>query len=283
MAASQENRIPRTPEDYGRAFRDQVELLRSAAKAYDEGAQAQALNLAIRVRTLVHDRGRGTSLLKQLGVKDRLPYLDTALAEYEAPAVVMHAGLCMITASLGSDGASRYTAPLGELSPDRQHPPAAFEDWWNEPVVTVDGGRRFSRADFVLTLANQDGGGHVDPTLGESYAAIARAGVPQFQPAAGADSRLRNLVLPSVRQIAFELDESLRAGVAEDPRAPTGVRLVDPICPLSLGCTVEVGRNDPCPCGSGTKLKHCFGRRQPRRRISLADLMTEAGASRGIE
>ncbi|RKY68261.1 MAG: hypothetical protein DRP97_06500 [Candidatus Latescibacterota bacterium] len=25
----------------------------------------------------------------------------------------------------------------------------------------------------------------------------------------------------------------------------------------------HVGRNDPCPCGSGRKFKHCCGRRRP--------------------
>jgi len=28
--------------------------------------------------------------------------------------------------------------------------------------------------------------------------------------------------------------------------------------PVSVG--IKVGRNDPCPCGSGKKYKHCHGK-----------------------
>ena len=28
----------------------------------------------------------------------------------------------------------------------------------------------------------------------------------------------------------------------------------------SLNCNVKVGRNDPCPCGSGKKYKNCCGK-----------------------
>jgi hypothetical protein len=38
---------------------------------------------------------------------------------------------------------------------------------------------------------------------------------------------------------------------------------------------VGVGRNDPCPCRSGLKAKRCFGMRQPRRHLTLADLYAE--------
>jgi uncharacterized protein len=29
-----------------------------------------------------------------------------------------------------------------------------------------------------------------------------------------------------------------------------------------MGLLAQVGRNEPCPCGSGRKYKHCHGRKQ---------------------
>ena len=46
-------------------------------------------------------------------------------------------------------------------------------------------------------------------------------------------------------------------------RAPPGGRAPPPPLPESAGTFVrderKVGRNEPCPCGSGKKYKHCHG------------------------
>ena len=55
------------------------------------------------------------------------------------------------------------------------------------------------------------------------------------------------------------------ANAAPDPVPPVGVPVRrraapaarDPGRPQSWG---KVGRNEPCPCGSGRKYKHCHGR-----------------------
>jgi preprotein translocase subunit SecA len=48
------------------------------------------------------------------------------------------------------------------------------------------------------------------------------------------------------------------AGLAPDMATAAGVRPArDPKDPTSWG---KVGRNEPCPCGSGKKFKHCHGR-----------------------
>jgi len=189
----------------------------------------------------------------------------------------MHGGLCMIRGTLGPDGSSRYVAPVDRLSPDRQHPPQAFVDWWNDAVVTDDQGRPIARRDFVLWLANQDGGAHVDATMGAAYAGLSRGGVASFQPIAGDDPRFKDLAAPSVRQIAYELELTLDEQLAKEADLDLSVAIKQPICSLSIHSDPAAGRNDPCPCGSGLKLKRCFGLRQPRRRRTLDDLLAEAG------
>jgi hypothetical protein len=278
MPARPESRIPRPKTEYFGFLRDQVELLRNAAERYDQGSLAEASNLAVRVRVLVHDGREGSkSMLSHLNVRDRLPYLDTAPAQAPAGVLSMHAGLSLISATLGPGGSSQYAAPLDNLSPERRHPASAFVDWWHDTILEDHRGNAFSRRDFVLSVANQDGGAHVDKTLGAAYSELTRGGLLRFQPVAVGDPHVRNVALPSVRQIAHELERTLAEGLVEDPSAPLGVRVRESICSLSIHESVEVGRNNLCPCGSGRKMKICFGRRQPRRRLSLEDLLAEAG------
>jgi preprotein translocase subunit SecA len=47
-----------------------------------------------------------------------------------------------------------------------------------------------------------------------------------------------------------DYDEALAAGQDERPQGQQPVRNVMP----------KVGRNDPCPCGSGKKYKQCHGK-----------------------
>jgi hypothetical protein len=74
-------RVPRDAAEYLSGYRDQLRLLSDATQRFDEGSLVEVQNLATRIRVLVYDGGRGASFLRQLGVKERLPYLDTALAE----------------------------------------------------------------------------------------------------------------------------------------------------------------------------------------------------------
>jgi hypothetical protein len=272
-------RVQRREGELLAALRDQRELLRNAGERYDGGSDTEAKNLAVRLRVLLHDGGRNSrSLLGQLEIKENLPYLDTTPAENPPEAPSFHGGLCMVHATLGPEGAgsSRYVPVLDKRASLPPHPPQAFVDWWSNRVISDDQGRPVSRRDFVLWLADQDGGAHVDGAIGETYAGLAREGIAIFQPGAGDDPRFKDLVAPSVRQIAFEIEKTLDTQLIDDSEAGMGLRVKAPICSLSINETVSVGRNDPCPCGSELKTKRCFGMRQPRRRLTLDDLYAEA-------
>jgi preprotein translocase subunit SecA len=54
-----------------------------------------------------------------------------------------------------------------------------------------------------------------------------------------------------------ELALATLSAMASAPARPGRAAEVDPNDPSSWG---KVGRNDPCPCGSGKKFKHCHGR-----------------------
>ena len=53
----------------------------------------------------------------------------------------------------------------------------------------------------------------------------------------------------NVRLQHADYEEALAAGAEEAKKPPPAARL-----------TQKVGRNDPCPCGSGKKYKHCHGK-----------------------
>ena len=70
-------------------------------------------------------------------------------------------------------GDGRYLPKLddGVVNGRRDHF-APVREWWTNPVMRDFEGRFFSRADLVLSVANQDGGAHVDPILDPPYHAL---------------------------------------------------------------------------------------------------------------
>jgi hypothetical protein len=164
-------RIRRTPEEVREQLREQYGFLTRSAAAYDAGFEGEAMRLATTLRILLHDSSSSRSLLGQLQVKDALRFEDTAM--YPNPRLIQKAGLVIIQWTTGTE--VRHVAPLADLlSPDRIHPPLRFKRWWTVRVIEGSQGRSYSRRDLVLTMANQDGGAHVDPELDADYALLRR-------------------------------------------------------------------------------------------------------------
>jgi hypothetical protein len=222
-------RVKRAPEELQERLREQYGFLTRSAAAYDAGIQSEAQRLAVALRVLLHDEGKSRSVLGQLGVLDRLRFEDTAL--YPSPTLVSKAGLVMVQWRAGQD--ATHVPPLGDLVPLRVHPPLPFRRWWSVKVIEGSGGRTYSRRALVLTMANQDGGAHVDPELDADYEVLrhdslgithtptsveltfalhpgpdgrrpdAPARIMTGQPAGG------NVAAASVRQVAFEVATTL--------------------------------------------------------------------------
>ncbi len=276
-------------QDFREQYDQQISFLESSAKAYDKGNEPEAKRLAVSLRIFLHDSRNSTSLLQHLGVKDKLPFKDTAAAvpsPASSPDTVVWAfsgGLCMVKA--GSDDLT-FHPPVGgeEGKLDRSHPDACFEDWWIRPLLSDMSGNTFSRQDFVLAVANQDGGAHVDAKLNAAYQALTREnslGLTQH----GSDGRgnvglgvslgvppddgtpiSNSLALASIRQMTYEVLESLKVVEWQEDG---GAAVPRPICqhPFHSGVPAKLGRNDPCPCDNGKKLKQCFLAKEPRRQV----------------
>ncbi|MEE4540643.1 hypothetical protein V2S66_01515 [Streptomyces sp. V4-01] len=194
-------------------LQENVGFLRSSAASFDAGFESEAKRLAVTVRVLVHDTAQSHSLLHQLGVKSQLGFVDTAERINPRNLLPSAPGLVLMQMTFGV-GAT-YIAPLDNipLSPGRIHPPATFDVWWTEDIARDSNGVLWSRKKFVLTMANKEGGAHVDPQLNSAYESLARHnGFGFTSTATGVDLPFEgNAAAISVRQISHELLKTFEA------------------------------------------------------------------------
>jgi hypothetical protein len=251
------DRQPLTRAQLEQHLIEQLQFLESSAEAVDNGVDAEAKRLAGALHTLLYDSSTSHSVLGQLGRKDE-EFWDTALPP-EPGNLVAHSGLVMI-ASGGPE--VRYVAMLDDAPVMRRVP---FSTWWNAAVF-IEGQTRLSRARLIQVARDQDGGGgHVAPALDRTYASLAagdllgwmRSDVREVTPMRGAERM-------ALRQIAHEVLKTLKPGYNKKPNHQAAVIsggvVVTTRRPTSPAVAVlTAGRNDPCPCGSGTKYKKCHG------------------------
>jgi hypothetical protein len=233
--------------------------LERSAESFDSGYEDEAQRLATVIRVLVHDTRASHSLLGQLGVKDAIQWIDTALPIMPEN-LLPTPGLVVMRFTGGAETTEgRYAAPLNVSTPPRLKPDTDFAQWWTT-ANTKDGvGTLFNRKDFILTVANKEGGAHVDAELDPTWVALTRDNSIGFrvyaQTETGEEQDLGpfkgNVAFASVRQIAYEVTETLKRDLSH---------FLDPVggipSPVQLR---QAQRNDPCPCGSGKKLKKCHG------------------------
>ena len=147
------------------------------------------------------------------------------------------------------------TFPVGRELP--------FEEWWGEVVLMDDRRATMSRRDLVLSVADQDGGAHVDPALNETYARLTRQNSLGWTVTDGKTTRpVRKVERAALRQIAHEVFKGLIPGYTkhleeQDAGMFVGGMMAYDGVPGGFGKTP--GRNDPCFCASGKKYKKCHG------------------------
>ncbi len=240
-------------------------FLKASADAYDRGFDGEAKRIAVSIRVLVHDTRNSKSLLGQLDRKSE-QFVDSAIPITPANKS-SHSGL-VVTSIVPGTGA-KYVAFLDDC-PGGQSAQTDFDTWWSTPVFVDSKGRALTRKDLVLTVANQDGGAHVDPALDDTYADLSRNNSLGWVYTDGTKSEpMEGPEKAALRQICHEVLKTLVPGYAKAPSYPDGGMVVggfvmlqgEPAAQRSkqLARGQKVGRNEPCPCGSGTKYKRCCG------------------------
>jgi len=198
---------------------DQINFMIASAISFDNGFEGEAKRLAVAIRILVHDTSRSAALLTQLR-KTNILFYDSA-SFFDPRNLLPSNCLTMIRASKkeGEGLVGDYVAPLDRLSPARnKDKKVGFGRWWNRSTMYKDkGGNLFTRRDLVLTVADKEGGAHVDPKLDEAYAKLSRFNSLGWKVYTDGERKdFRNTpVLPSIRQIAHEALKALRDEVVD--------------------------------------------------------------------
>jgi hypothetical protein len=187
-------------------LREQLGFLSDSAAAYDAGTEREGKRLAVVLRTLLHNTKQQVSLLSQLQILDLLRFVDTA-APIMPGNLLPTPGFVMI--QIGPEGA-QYLPPLSDLSQPRMNPPKPFDHWWTQPVTKLSDGTLHRRADWVLGVAEREGGAHVDRLRDPLYEAVTQRNDVGWVTDTGEPPR-GNIALASVRQIAHEVQLTLAA------------------------------------------------------------------------
>jgi hypothetical protein len=203
-------KVFRSEEALLELLREQFELLKGASMRYDGGDELEVINIASRLRVILQGP---KSLIGQLYLAKDLRFRDTSTHRLDPERNICIAN---IWPQVMPDGA--HWRPLLDGWPNGhpKPPPQHLRTWWTEPIMptsTPDGfdhTPRYSREDLVLSVANQDGGAHVDQRdagydqLTRDYFTIEvaiRSGdtVAPYKPVQG------NAVNVCIRQIAHEV------------------------------------------------------------------------------
>lgn len=145
---------------------EQLQFLDASCDSYDRGFMLESKRIAVALRVLFHDTGASHSVLGLLGEKNTMRFPSNLLGvpAPEDPAMtvvqVVKGGLAAACFSLESD--ESLWVPFYETRPIDFVQSTSFEDWWKTPVMSDATGHSFSRRNFVLIVANKDGGAHVD-------------------------------------------------------------------------------------------------------------------------
>jgi hypothetical protein len=258
-----------TSQELQEHLKEQLEFIESSATSFDNGFESEIKRLAVSVRVLVHDTTKSTSLLTLLGQKN-VDFVDTSIP-FDENNKMTHSSLVQM--SLGNRASK--VLPILDDGPFTRT--ASFELWWNG-IVFVDKNRNeFSRKDIVLSLANKEGGAHVDKKLDRKYSELRKNNsLGWFDVTAdGKQTPSSDQVPATMRQIAHEVLKTLkpdyechRENTSDDGVLVMGASMVEgttapPIPKHNLPknrpaiAGKKIGRNDPCPCGSGKKYKKC--------------------------
>jgi hypothetical protein len=211
---------------------DQLNFLRRSNSAFDSGDTSEFRRLATTLRVLFHSSRNSRSLIEQLDLTS-IHYPSYAW-KTDPQNLLTETSLALTEISDGEDGTKFL--PVLNSGP---FPPRFldFPPWWNEPILRDERREFFSRSDFVRTIADQDGGAHVDPEIETKYHRLLNENsIGWIATSPTGEKPIKRIERVYVRHIAFE------ALIALEPQY---VRIVG---------------NRYCSCNSGRKARYCCKR-----------------------
>jgi hypothetical protein len=205
-------KVSQTRLDLEKQMSEQIGFLEKSARLFDDGDYAEAKRLAASLRVLLHETKNSKSLLGQLELLDS-DFIDTA-GDLNPRNMLTECPLLHMRIGAEPD----FAPTLGNVPIPPT--PLKFPVWWGKPVFRDDQRKTFSRKDIVLSVANQDGGAHVDPGLDEPYHRLSRENSLAWTMGTQEGRRpAKNPVPASIRQITYEVLQSIaRPAINRDQR-----------------------------------------------------------------
>lgn len=211
--------MKRTEDELRKALKQQIKFLENSCKAFDVGDESEALRIATVLRVLLHDTPKSASLLKLLGLKDTIEFIDSAEPIDPVQTTSKHDGRTVFAVS-GMPGlfAITFTREGSKLVPRLDSGMYArgavtFDEWWNDGCIPGHGKARHSRSWLIKQMANKEGGAHVDPEITIGYAELKTSTMGMTVNSNGIVGFINSPADVSVRQVAWEVLKSLEQGV----------------------------------------------------------------------
>ncbi len=251
-----------SPVELSKHLQEQLGFLQSSSEAYDRGRVEEAKRMAASIRILVHDpsnsKSNSKSLLGQLNQKN-IQFYDSSFP-YDPRNTYPYMGLIAHAATISNEfSLIKYAPILDMFAVGSMVRTTDFNTWWNAIIFVDENGNKLTRKGVILSVAEQDGGVHVDPSINKVYADLSRNNSLGFGVPEGREEWLLGAELASIRQITHEVLKSIIPDYSLKPNKPALNETVATPPATNAISQLFVGRNDPCFCGSGKKYKHCCG------------------------
>lgn len=176
--------------------------------------------MAVAMRVLLHHSPpQSKSVLEQAGLAGT--EMISSAPEVDWRPGVFHSTL----AGLGAGPNGMEARPKLGAGPDRRL--LSLQDWLGEIVIQDTRGHQFSRWYIIRSVANQDGGAHVDSELDEAYHRLVNEhtwGLTSIGP--NGPQVVGGVERVFIRQMAWEVLESLRGkvdGIGPPPEPPANL------------------------------------------------------------
>ena len=173
--------VDRTPAELLGDLLTQLKFLRQECAHYDAGDWTYGAQIAVKLRVLLHRTGMFHSLLGQ--ITERFAFscpdflcLSTVRGEMsnKGRTDFVRSPLIQYQMTHRPDVPPVLTIRPVPLQSGKRYERRAFRTWWDGiDVVLIDREHFLTRKGVVCLLANEEGGAHIQPEIGE-YAALLR-------------------------------------------------------------------------------------------------------------
>jgi hypothetical protein len=145
------------------ALKRQIGFLERSSQWFDAGHEDESLRLATAMRVIFRQTPQSTSLLTHLQLTGT-KMLSSARGHGDWKDYLCHK----------IHAASSQPITMAPLLGERFNE-VALDEWWDREPIFVHNGMAYTRKKIILSLANRDGGAHVDKKL-EAYYEVLQAG-----------------------------------------------------------------------------------------------------------